>query len=154
MNLCNSDVWSGSAAALLGVAFGFGLSWIQQFWFRCRARRAHLAALGAEIDYCDELAATYERDNVHSPSYRLPVLANLNSLPPLLADGVLNSTQVRSLQSFYTEVDALNRGLDQTHEFRDPSRKSEFDDEVRRNHLKAQNILDRYPSARQAVKNS
>jgi hypothetical protein len=51
----------------------------------------------------------------------------------------------------FTEVDALNRGLDRIHVYRGPGNEKEFETEYGRNRIKAENILQRFQDAKDAI---
>ncbi len=132
-------------AVLLGVTVGFLLSVLND-WRRGRSRRrAHWAALSAEMEYCRGLAETYLRDNIRAPLHRLPSMAYTNSLPALLADAALNETDTHCLLSFFNEVETLNRGLDQAEGARlitDPTeRDAKLREEFGRNRLRAERLV-------------
>jgi hypothetical protein len=115
-------------------------------WLRTRRRRrSHFAALRAEMDFCCNLARTYLRDNLAAPLYRLPTIAYSNSLPALLADAALRESDTRSLLAFFSEVETLNRGLEQVEGARqiaDPRARAEkVTEEYGRNRLKAQHLV-------------
>lgn len=132
-------------AALLGVATGFLLSLGADWWRGRMRRRAHWAALNAEIEYCRGLAETYIRDNIAAPLHRLPTVAYANSLPALLQSAALNDSDMRNLLGFFNEVETLNRGLDQAEGARlieDPvARNAKLTDEYARNRLKAERLV-------------
>ena len=143
----SESVWASreAIAALLGVAVGFLLNILTEWWKGRARRRAHWAALRAEMDYCRGLAETYLRDKVSAPLYRLPTVAYANSLPSLLAEAALNETDTRNLLSFFNEVETLNRGLDQIEGARlitDPTERDKtLADEYNRNRLKAERLV-------------
>lgn len=132
-------------AALAGAAIAFALVVLYDWLKSRRRRRAHFAALRAEIEYCRALAQTYLTDGVKAPLYRLPTVAYAHSLPALLADGGLDETHTRDLLAFFNEVATLNRGLDQTEDARliaDPTeRETKLSDEYSRNRLKAEKLV-------------
>jgi hypothetical protein len=132
-------------AALLGVLAGFLLGLSADWWRGRSRRRAHWAALSAEMDYCRDLAETYLRENVAAPLYRLPTVAYTNSLPALLQSAALNDSDVRNLLAFFNEVETLNRGMDQADRARLIPDTSERDatlhDEYGRNRLKAERLV-------------
>lgn len=101
-------------AAVVGVALGFLLSEAKDWALRRRRRRAHWAALRAELDLCKEAAEMYLGDKVAAPTYRLPVVAYENALPSLLSEGVVSKEQAVALTKFFMQVETLNRGLDQS----------------------------------------
>ena len=59
------------------------------------------------------MAATYLSAGIASPAYRLPSLGWSQSIPQIIAIGMIDQTQIEAVQDFYTEVASLNRGLDQ-----------------------------------------
>lgn len=144
----SSDVWWASReviAALLGVFLGFLLSLVTEWWRGRLRRRAHWAALNAEMDYCRQLAETYLRDNVPAPLYRLPTAAYINALPGLLASGALDAVDTSNLIAFFNEVQTLNRGLDQIEDARSiqdtTERERRISEEYGRNRLKAEHLI-------------
>ncbi len=131
--------------AFLVVAVGFLLI-VFNDWRKGRSRRrAHWAALSAEIEHCRHLAGTYLRDPIAAPLHRLPTMAYTNSLPALLADAALNETDTHCLLSFFNEVETLNRGLDQAEGARlitDPTeRDAKLREEFGRNRLRAERLV-------------
>lgn len=144
----------GLIGPLLGVVLGFGLGWVSDRFTQRRRRKAHWAALRAEIDYCNRTATTYvERQvKVKSPLYRLPTMAYTKSFPALLADGVLNKKETSVLIEFFTQVETLNRGLDQAESARGDEER--LNEEYCRNCMKAKGIArngDLYRRARAIV---
>jgi hypothetical protein len=156
-----SEVWWQSTelwAALRGVLLGFVLSEGKEAWARRRRRKAHWAALRAEIEFCGRLAETYIRDRVIAPLYRLPTTASSQSFPALLGDSAAAETDVRSLMQFFSEVETLNRGLDLAQTARENGDEQALQAEFDRNLLKATRLMPRaaatenyYQSARVAV---
>ena len=139
---------------LLVVALSFLLAGLNTWWRERSRRRAHWAALSAEIEHCRHLAGTYLRDPIAAPLHRLPTMAYTNSLPSLLADAALNETDTRSLLLFFNEVETLNRGLDQAEGARlitdTTERDNKLGEEFNRNRLKAKMLVpssdSRFPS--------
>lgn len=132
-------------AAVTGAAIAFVLV-VSYDWLRARRkRRAHFAALEAEMDYCNDLAQTYLRDRIAAPLYRLPTVAYANSLPALLSEAALGKTDTRNLLQFFNEVETLNRGLEQAEGARliadRIEREAKLADEFSRNMLKAQRLV-------------
>lgn len=136
--------------ALTGVVIGFALAKISDFIGRRRRKGAHLASISAEIEICHRYAQPFQKAKVMAPLYRLPHLTYSTSLPELLSIGALRSDKARALTEFFTQVQTLNRGLDQADSARDDTRR--FQDEYIRNRLKAKELVEQfYPSAREAV---
>lgn len=132
-------------AALVGAALAFSLVVLYDWLRSRRRRRAHFAALRAEIEHCRALAQSYLTDGVMAPLYRLPTMAYAHSLPALLADGGLDEAHTRDLLAFFNEVETLNRGLDQSENARlitnQTERESKLSDEYSRNRLKAEKLV-------------
>jgi hypothetical protein len=110
-----------------------------------RRRRAHFAALRAELECCRSLADTYLRDQVAAPLYRLPTYAYSASFPALLADGALSEVEASRLLAFFVEVETLNRGLEQAEQARlitdEAMRDEKLKSEYGRNRLKAERLV-------------
>lgn len=132
-------------AAFVGAAVAFALVLLYDWLKSRRRRRAHFAALRAEIEHCRRLAQTYLTDGVAAPLYRLPTVAYAHSLPALLADGGLDEAHTRDLLAFFNQVETLNRGLDQSEGARliaNPTeRDAKLSDELSRNCLKAEKLI-------------
>jgi len=75
------------------------------------ARDRQFAALGAEIDFCSRLAATYAKGTVKAPLYRFPATVYQTVYPALVGWGLPDS-DISALTGFYSQVDQMNRGLD------------------------------------------
>jgi hypothetical protein len=99
-------------------------------------RQRYLAALAAEIEYCAKLAATYVKEEIHSPLYRFPKTAYDVVYSTLLSE-VLTGSDVASLISFYSQVDQMNRGLDAIDRHRVAKETDLLEREVRRLRAKA-----------------
>jgi hypothetical protein len=144
-------------AALVGAGAALIVNLIIDMVREHLRRQAHWAALSAEIDYCRDQAEVYLKDKKAAPSYRLPIFTYANSLPPLLASGALDETDTRNLLSFFNEVEAFNRGLDQTQWARqipEPELEQKImmiNQEYNRNRIKAENILRKYKDAKGTI---
>jgi hypothetical protein len=144
----NAEAWYQSKeviAAVTGAAVAFFLV-VAYDWLRARRRRrAHFAALRAEMEYCYDLAQAYLRDRVAAPLYRLPTVAYSSSLPALLSEASLSECDARALLSFFNEVETLNRGLEQAEAARliadARERDTKLAEEFSRNMLKAQKLV-------------
>lgn len=136
-------------AALLGVVLGFILGEAKDWRLRRRRRRAHWAALRAEIEFCGQTATTYLQDPVQAPLYRLSTAAYSQSFPALLADGVIAETEARRMIKFFSEVHTLNRGLDLAQAARERNDEPALQAERERNLLKARRLAphDTYPQS-------
>lgn len=93
--------------------------------------------------------------SIAAPLYRLPTVTYQNAFPALLADGALSGVDITAVIQYFTEVETLNRGLDQAENRRS---KGEFLDLVKidhsRNLLKAERLVkgaDYYGAALQAL---
>jgi hypothetical protein len=134
---------------LIGVVLGYALTRLTDWWKGRTRRQAHWAALGAEIDYCRDRAQIYLDDDKAAPLYRLPTVAYANSLPALLeAAALLDEADTWNLLSFFSEVETLNRGLDQVDRARlitDPvERETNSQAEYNRNRIKAKDLVGKY----------
>ena len=113
-----------------------------------RRRRAHFAALRAELEYCRSLADTYLRDQIAAPLYRLPTQAYSASMPALLAEAALSESETSSLLQFFSEVETLNRGLEQAEDSRLITdlklREEKLNAEYGRNRIKAERLVPVY----------
>jgi hypothetical protein len=136
-------------AALAGVLLGSAISYGVEGLRRGQRRRAHWAALRAEIDYCLWRAETYEADKIPAPLYRLPTVTYSSSLPALLGDGVVSESEVRALIAFFSEVETLNRGLDLVQAARGDQQTMQA--EYERNLLKIRSLLALHRPAREAA---
>lgn len=138
------EVWY-QTQEVIAAATGAGLTFllvVLNDWLRTRRkRRAHFAALRAEMDYCRSLAQMYLHDQIPAPLYRLPTVAYTNSLPALLSEGALGGQDVHTLVSFFNEVETLNRGLEQVEGARLISDLAKLDGEFSRNKLKAAKLV-------------
>ena len=131
--------WMPIAASLSGVALGFVLANVRDWWSRRRRRKAHWSALGAELEFCRHHAEVYSRDYIAAPLYRLPTVAYRHSLPALLAEGAVNEGDLDPLMVYFNEVETLNRGLDLAQSARDKDDET-LQAEVKRNRLKAERL--------------
>lgn len=132
-------VWAALFGAVVGGVLGFVLGEVKEWLARRRRRKAHWRALGAEAELCREMAEEFLRANVMAPLYRLPTLSYSHSFPVLLADGAPNEAETRAVTQFFSEVETLNRGLDQANELRGDE--SRLRDEFGRNLLKAEKLV-------------
>lgn len=128
------------AGALIGTIVGFLLSEGKEWLARRRRRKAHWQALSAEAELCKELAEEYLNANFAAPLYRLPTLSYLHSFPVLLSDGALNEAETKAVTQFFTQVETLNRGLDQANEAR--GNDTTLSEEFGRNRLKAEKLIE------------
>ena len=133
----DSKLWTGLLGVVVGGVLGFTLGEVKEWLARRRRRKAHWLALSAEAEHCRELADEFLRANVMAPLYRLPTLSYSHSFPILLADGAPSEEEARAVTQFFSEVETLNRGLDQANDARnDDTRLQEFE----RNRLKAERL--------------
>jgi hypothetical protein len=143
---------------LLLIFFGVLIGLIPPWFARKRRLKTHWCALRAEMEQCRDKAETLLRDNVMAPLYRLPIACYQISFPILLSDGALDEQDALTLGRFFSQVQDINRGLDNAAEMykRDDIEKVRV--EYQRNCLKAnalfQNEGDRpafYPPAKKIV---
>lgn len=102
---------------LVSVGFAFALGYWVSARRDARTVRSHIDALGMELRYCGELAATYLTENIDAPLYRQPRQVYAVALPLLLREGLMTSDQVHALQKFYLQVEQVNLGLDNVDDF-------------------------------------
>jgi hypothetical protein len=143
---------------LVGVVIGFGMREAMEWRQRKRRRRAHFAALNAEIEFCRETARTLIDAGIAAPLYRFPMTFYEHSMPELLRLGLFDDSEAKALARYYAQVESLNRGLDQAHEFYRGDNDKLMRDEYSRCQLKAKELLQGnkdevtyYDRARQAV---
>jgi hypothetical protein len=132
-------VWAALLGAVVGGILGFAIGELKEWLHGRRRRRAHWRALSAETELCREMAEEFLRANVMGPLYRLPTLSYSHSFPVLLADGAPNEAETRAVTQFFSEVENLNRGLDQANEARNDE--TRLRDEFGRNRLKAEILV-------------
>ena len=125
---------------ILGMLIGTLPSWFT----RKRRLKTHWAAIRAEMEQCKEKAESIIGKGsgpfVLSPLYRLPLLSYQVSFPILLADGALSENETKRLSRFYSQIQDINRGLDNAAEMYKNDNKllmKEHD----RNKLKAEGLL-------------
>jgi hypothetical protein len=140
----SQPVWKTWMPILL-VLIGAILSYLPRWLGTNRKVKSIKESLIAEIKRCEKMAQGYLKDNVASPSYRLPLHAWSKSFPELLGMGALKEAEVDKLYDFYIEVDSLNRGLDQANE--SIGDHSALERERNRNLLKATNIIKTFEKA-------
>ena len=131
------DAIVGLGGVLLGFLLGLLPPWLE----RKKRRRVHFAALKGELEICADFAATYMRDNVQAPLYRLPDHAYSTAIPALLLDGALSGAEFKTLSEYYTLVWQLNRGLDSTDHFHRVEHHQLRNAEYERARLKAEQLL-------------
>ena len=61
------ELLKGNFMPLFGVALGFALAQVGNWWMSQRRRKAHWAALRAELRFCRGLVNTYEKDRIAAP---------------------------------------------------------------------------------------
>jgi hypothetical protein len=154
----SNEIIAALVGAVVGVVVSFSLTFFTEWWKGRARRRAHWAALGAEMNYGRDLATTYLSDKPAAPLYRLPIVAYAHSLPALLTAAAIDEPDTRTLLVFFNEVATLNRGLDQVDRARlitDPvERDRNIDAEYRRNRLKAEPLAGEYYDRARAVVDS
>jgi hypothetical protein len=94
------------------------------------------------MEFARGRAQTLLDDKIMAPLYRLPNTCFTTCYPELLSDGALSEAESTALMAFYSEVDTLNRGLDQAADAKDQSQLvAEYD----RNLLKAKRLVSGAP---------
>lgn len=128
---------------VLLVILGFLLGVIPSWWAKKMTIRNHWANLSVELVACKDLAETYLRDHIMCPLYRLPTVAFQTSFPNLIALGQLTEEEINVLSRFSTQVQNLNRGLDNASNIgmiNTPQAQEEIKKEFDRNRLYATDI--------------
>lgn len=113
-------------------------------WFlRKRRLKTHWRALRAEIVQCHEKATTIFSSDplIMAPLYRLPLMTHQTSFPILLADGAVSESEVKILGRFFSQVQDINRGLDNATEMNKSDKESKLSEEFNRNCLKARALV-------------
>ena len=102
------------AAAILSGLFVFIIQRLLDSQAAKKRVKCNKHALKAEIVVCGEFANEFLTlvPHVISPLYRLPTSCFETSLRELLRSGDLSQTNASNLIRFYSEVETLNRGLD------------------------------------------
>jgi len=110
------------------------------------------------MEQCKDKAETLLRDNVQAPLYRLPLICYQVSFPILLSDGALEEQDAFTLGRFYSQVQDINRGLDNAAEMYKAGDLVKVNVEYRRNCLKATALFQSegetpalYPAAKKIV---
>ncbi len=129
------------AKEVILVLVGFCLSWAPQWFDRRRRIRAHWAALRAEAVLCVEKGNILRNDGIAAPLYRFPTLAFERALPVLLADGELAEEESLNLSRYLSQVQDMNRGLDNATAMHQASDSTKLDQEYRRNLAKATELV-------------
>lgn len=122
------------------VIFGVIMGLVPGWYTRRRRLRTHWSALRAEMDLCKEKAEILFGKPYLAPLYRLPLLAFQASLPILLADGALSEDESKVLSRFFSQVQDINRGLDNAGEMYKGDN-PRLMDEYKRNKLKAEALV-------------
>ena len=112
-------------------------------WFtRKRRLKTHWRALRAEIVQCYEKATTIFTSDplIMTPLYRLPLMTYQTSFPILLADGAVSESEVKILGRFFSQVQDINRGLDNAAEMNKSDKDLNLKEEFNRNCIKAKGL--------------
>jgi hypothetical protein len=76
-----------------------------------------------------------------APLYRLPLMTYQTSFPILLADGAVSESEVKILGRFFSQVQDINRGLDNAAEMNKSDKESKLKEEFNRNRIKAKGLV-------------
>jgi hypothetical protein len=146
--------WAPLAGAVIGAVLTAALTIYREGDARERQIASWWIAVAAEVDLCRSLADAYLTGKVvMAPSYRWPTVAYENIVPQLLGIAQLSAEDTQALLLFYTEVEALNRGLDYVHEHMDDEKRRDM--QFKTNLLKVGHIKssgDRYLALRDVLK--
>jgi hypothetical protein len=100
---------SGLLGAVIVLIVGYAVRFVEQ---RIQIR-GNWGALHAEVQQCGLLAETYRLAGVAAPSYRLPTICYQSCLPALLSLSGISEEETCAVLKFYSQVETVNRGLDQ-----------------------------------------
>lgn len=95
-----------------------------------------------ELELCRERASTLLSDSIRSPLYRLPLSAYEVSFPLLLAEGALSETESLTMGRFFSQVQDINRGLDNAAAMLHANDTAGLNREYDRNLLKARRLVE------------
>ena len=128
------------AFLLLGLLVGLLPPWFA----RKRRLKTHWRALRAEVTQCSERATVVftSQPLVMAPLYRLPLMTYQASFPVLLADGAVSESEVRTLGRFFSQVQDINRGLDNAAETNKADKLAKLEQEFERNCFKAKALVE------------
>jgi len=135
-----SEAVVGAIIGFVGVLVGAGITQGAAFWQRRARHRSYWQALRAEVEICREHGDAYLADSVNSPAYRLPMKAYENALPGLLQDGAISHDEAKAVLAYYTQVDQMNRVLEQAHAAWVSGREDDLKRESDRLALKARHV--------------
>jgi hypothetical protein len=77
-----------------------------------------------------------------APLYRLPLMTYQSSYPVLLTDGAVSESEVHVLERFFSQVQDINRGLDNAAEMHKAANQTGLTQEFQRNCLKARSLVE------------
>lgn len=140
VDFSSGDLMGEVASLLLGFLLG-----LVPPWFTRRQRlKAHWWALRAELAECREKAETLlsESDRFQTPLYRLPTNAFQVSFPIILADCAIDESEARALTRCFSQIQDINRGLDNAAEFYKEANTGKLHTEHNRNCLKARALIE------------
>ena len=94
------------------------------------------------MELCREGALTLLKDSIKSPLYRLPMSAYEASFPVLLTDGALSEAESLIMSRFFSQVQDINRGLDNAAATLHANDTAGLNREYDRNLLKARRLVE------------
>lgn len=112
VSIQNMSIGDGGIIGLIGVLLGFFLNSFWGYLTIKNENKAHKKAILEEVKQCAKLSKALLEDNVLAPSYKLPTEIYRNSFPILMKNKALNKNQIECLQSYYIDVESLNRGIE------------------------------------------
>ena len=127
---------------VLLVLFGFVLGFIPTWLDRKRRLKTHWSVIRAEIELCREKAVALLNDAIQSPLYRLPSSAYETSFPVLLTEGALSESESLTMGRFFSQVQDINRGLDNASTVLRSNDTAGLNQEFDRNLLKARSLIE------------
>ena len=124
------------------VLFGFVLAHVPIWLDRKRRLKTHWSVIRGEIELCRERASTLLTDAIQSPLYRLPLSAYETSFPVLLSEGALSEVESLTMGRFFSQVQDINRGMDNAAAMLNVNVTAGLDREYDRNLLKARQLVE------------
>ncbi|MGH9426890.1 MAG: hypothetical protein ACRD2L_11390 [Terriglobia bacterium] len=124
------------------VLFGFVLAHVPIWLDRKRRLKTHWSVIRGEIELCRERASSLISDSIQSPLYRLPLSAYETSFPVLLSEGALSEGESLTMGRFFSQVQDINQGLDNTAAMLNSTDTAGLNREFSRNLLKARRLVE------------
>lgn len=135
------------AGGLAGAVLSQAWTWYRETRAQQRARAGHWAFLRTEIQFCGAVAHGYAQGGILVPAYRMPLQAYRESLPKLLAEGLVGEDDAQLLLRYFVNAGSFNRGLDLAQAAVDRGVPERAIEEANRVRLKASKLRPGMPGA-------